>query len=108
MLKLKLLKWFRPSEFAYARQKYVHRIPHKYSIDCNKNKEDGVFYAKINEVEGIMSFGDTEQEAVEMVYDALLTYLAIPREVAIDLKPEIDYENKTLKTKDCFNLATAQ
>ena len=107
MIKLKLLKWFRPSEFAFERQKYVHRIPHKYSVNCHRDKEDGVFYAKVNEVEGVISFGDTEQEAVEMVYDALLTYLAIPREVATDLKPEINYRKKTIKTKDCFKLATA-
>ncbi|MFH1375921.1 MAG: type II toxin-antitoxin system HicB family antitoxin [Patescibacteria group bacterium] len=107
MIKLKLLKWCRPSEFAFERQKYVGQIPHKYSVDCRKDEEDGVFYAKINEIEGVMSFGDTELEAVEMAYDALLTYLAIPREVAVDLKPEINLKNKTIKTKDCFSLATA-
>lgn len=105
MLSLKLQKWLRRDEFAFDRQKYVGRIPRKYSIEFYP--ADGIFYAKINEVDGAMSFGDTKEEAVEMAYDALLTCLAIPREIAVDLKPKIDWEKKTITTKDCFKTVTA-
>ncbi|MFH0833868.1 MAG: type II toxin-antitoxin system HicB family antitoxin [Patescibacteria group bacterium] len=106
MLTLKLLKFFRPADFAFERQKFVNRIPRKYSVECSQDK-DGVFYARVNEFENVLAFGDSQEEALNMVYDALLTYLAIPREVAVDLKPEFDYAKKEIKTRDCFKLATA-
>lgn len=47
-----------------------------YSILLMPDTEDGGWFAKIPELPGCMTFGDTQAEVLELIEDAKLTWIA--------------------------------
>jgi predicted RNase H-like HicB family nuclease len=62
---------------------YYMALP--YTKELRRNS-DGTFFAKIRELRGCMTEGDTEKEALEMLRDAMAAWI----ESALDFQGEVD------------------
>ena len=67
-----------------------------YTIELTRDPEDGWFVA-VNELPGCMSQGDTPQEAIEMIYDAMRGWIEVSLEDGDPIpepRPLDDYSGK--------------
>lgn len=61
-------------------QSYQAKLPEKITVTVSQS-DDG-FFAEIQELHNCFTQADTQSELIEMVNDAIFTYLEIPAEAA--------------------------
>lgn len=86
---------------------YQHKMPRKISVEASFDKKTGFWTAKITEIDDAKSPGliitesKTESGLVEMVNDAILTYLDFPermkRSMPSLLPEDINFDKKVSK-----------
>ncbi len=94
---------------------YQHKLPQSITVDASYDKKSGYFTAKITQVDSsavrglIITESKTPEGLVDMVNDALLTYLEVPERIRIALPlkllpVDIDFAEQAVK-KGQFVLA---
>ena len=73
---------------------YYMSLP--YTIEITKRTDDGIyFFARVQELQGCMSHGDTFDEAYEMIQDAMKSWIETAIEHGDNIPvPEVEDENK--------------
>jgi len=84
---------------------YQHKIPSTVAVRTTKDPSSGALVASVVKIDNkkvkgaILTEADDYEELIEMVNDAVLTYLDIPERIAVYmpklLPTDINYENKT-------------
>ncbi len=60
--------------------KYIMTLPRKLSVDIYRAEEGG-FWAKVKELPGCNTQGEDFIDLIEMINDAVFTYLGVPQKM---------------------------
>lgn len=74
---------------------YYMRLP--YTIELRNDPEDEGWFVRVKELEGCTSQGDTAEEAIEMIQEAMELWLEVSLEDGLPIpepRPDEDYSGK--------------
>lgn len=94
---------------------YQHKMPNDVLVETSYDKKTGFYTARVAEINGekadvlIVTEGKTPEKLVEMVNDAILTYLDLPermkRSMPKILPVDVNFEQQAMRRNAVLTLA---
>ncbi len=89
------------------KEKLAYYLSLPYTVEIKK-EEDGTFFGRIVELEGCMTEGDTLEELVENLLDAMICWLTVAIEDGMEIpEPQKANNSNELLEKSLTNLSKA-